>query len=86
MFSFSEELKWYEPGLEIIEDSLSGNTQKDLVELIQTILKVQQNLITERQAEETNPDQMVLEEAAPVKEADPAELTDIEAEPGDDEE
>ena len=84
MFSFSEELKWYEPGLEVIEDSLSGNTQKDLVELIQTILKVQQNALKEAAAEteekETqNPDQMMLEmEEKPI--------ADMDAEPGDDEE
>ena len=84
MFSFSEELKWYEPGLEIIEDSLSGNTQKDLVELIQTILKVQQNALKEAAAEAEekevqNPDQMMLEmEEKPI--------ADMDAEPGDDEE
>ena len=39
MFSFNEELKWYEPGLETVEESLSGDEQKDLVELIQVMLK-----------------------------------------------
>lgn len=39
MFSFNEELKWYEPGLETVEESLTGDEQKDLVELIQVMLK-----------------------------------------------
>ena len=81
MFSFSEELKWYEPGLEVIEDSLSGNTQKDLVELIQTILNVQRNALKEAEEKETqNPDQIMLSEM------EEKPIADLDAEPGDDEE
>lgn len=39
MFDFNEELKYYEPGLELIEDSLSGQEEKDLVELMGLILQ-----------------------------------------------
>lgn len=39
MFDFKEELKYYEPGLETVEATLSGDMDKDLVELMQELLK-----------------------------------------------
>ena len=47
MFSFAEELKWYEPGLETVEESLSGNEQKDLVELVQLLLKTRAGALSD---------------------------------------
>ena len=39
MFTLSEELKWYEPGLEVVEESLSGDQQKDLLEMMRLLMK-----------------------------------------------
>ena len=51
MFSFEDELKWYEPGLETLESALSGDQQKDLVEIVQQILKSRMNRNAERLSE-----------------------------------
>ena len=50
MFSFAEELKWYEPGLETVEESLSGNEQKDLIELIQMLMKTRAGAVMDEPA------------------------------------
>ena len=39
MFDFKEELKYYEPGLETVETSMSGDADKDLVELMKVLLQ-----------------------------------------------
>ncbi len=39
MFTLAEELKYYEPGLEVVEDSLSGEPEKDLLEMMRILLK-----------------------------------------------
>ena len=38
MFDFDEELKYYEPGLETVEETLSGDIDKDMVELMQALM------------------------------------------------
>ncbi len=75
MFSFSEELKWYEPGLETIEESLSGDRQKDLVELMQMLLKAKVDPLSEKKDEvEDEGIQLSIEDALTVPETveDPA--------------
>ena len=69
MFSFSEELKWYEPGLETIEESLSGDRQKDLVELMQMLLKAKVDPLSEKKDEvEDEGIQLSIEDALTVPE------------------
>lgn len=65
MFSFADELKWYEPGLETLEDSMSGDEQKDLIELMQTLLKVRPDNAGAERKEEQEPEgtQLSIEDA-----------------------
>lgn len=69
MFDFGEELKYYEPGLETVEASMSGDIEKDLVELMQVLLqakpdplamKVEENAVQTEAAAES----IVSDEAA----------------------
>ncbi len=85
MFSFAEELKWYEPGLETVEDSLSGDEQKDLVELIQLLLKTRSGALAEDILSGKNEDegtQLAIEDAlaGPEKEAEQVPETEEEQE------
>ena len=93
MFSFAEELKWYEPGLETVEDSLSGDEQKDLVELIQLLLKTRSSALAEENLPGKNEDegtQLAIEDAlaGPEKEAgkDPEHEAEQETAPAEAEE
>ncbi len=84
MFSFNEELKWYEPGLETVEASLSGDAQKDLVELIQLMLKARAGGLAEEIASSKSGEegtQLAIEDAleSPGKEA----KAEVEAEEAD---
>lgn len=74
MFSFSEELKWYEPGLETIEESLSGNREKDLVELMQLLLKAKVDPLSEKREEaEDEGTQLSIEDALLIPESSRSE-------------
>lgn len=52
MFDFHEELKYYEPGLETLEDTLSGDIDKDLVELMQILLQARPDPLAESAVKE----------------------------------
>ena len=90
MFSFAEELKWYEPGLETVEESLSGNEQKDLIELIQMLMKTRAGAVMDEPAKGAEEGtQLAIEDAleGAEKEAKPeTEAEEVEAEPEAEEE
>ena len=84
MFSFAEELKWYEPGLETVEASLSGDEQKDLIELIQMLMKTRAGALADEPLAkgENEGTQLSIEDAlqAPEKRPEP-EADDAAEEP-----
>ena len=64
MFDFHEELKYYDPGLETVEETLSGDLDKDMMDLMQTLISARPDLLamkemptaeTEKKEEEKEP-------------------------------
>ena len=56
MFDFKEELKNFEPGLESVEATLSGDIDKDLVELMQVFLKARPDPLAAKTEEAETPE------------------------------
>lgn len=52
MFTLAEELKFYEPGLEIVEESLTGDEEQDMVTIMQALLKAKPDPLAEREPQE----------------------------------
>ena len=82
MFSFAEELKWYEPGLETVEESLSGNEQKDLIELVQMLMKTRAGALSDELAVKSEEEgtQLAIEDALEGAERETKPETEAEIE------
>ena len=72
MFDFKEELKYYEPGLETVEETLTGDLNKDLVELMLVFLQARPDPLAAATAEE-KPEEKPAEKPNDEEEKEPTE-------------